>query len=105
MRLNVNGTARDVDAPEEMPLLWVLRDLRAHPRGGAEGREIEEGRAMTALTRRELLRSSLVSGAGLFIAFHVPRVAHAAAEPSQKPLPDPNAFLRIAPDESVTVLL
>ena len=27
MRLNVNGTERQVDAPEEMPLLWVLRDL------------------------------------------------------------------------------
>jgi isoquinoline 1-oxidoreductase alpha subunit len=27
MRLNVNGTVREVDAPEEMPLLWVLRDV------------------------------------------------------------------------------
>jgi isoquinoline 1-oxidoreductase subunit alpha len=27
MKLNVNGTAREVDAPEDMPLLWVLRDL------------------------------------------------------------------------------
>jgi isoquinoline 1-oxidoreductase alpha subunit len=27
MKLEVNGTARDVDAPPEMPLLWVLRDL------------------------------------------------------------------------------
>ncbi|HYZ90103.1 MAG TPA: (2Fe-2S)-binding protein [Myxococcales bacterium] len=27
MKLNVNGTAREVDAPDEMPLLWVLRDL------------------------------------------------------------------------------
>ena len=27
MRLNVNGTERQVDAPDEMPLLWVLRDL------------------------------------------------------------------------------
>jgi len=27
MRLNVNGTERQVDAPEDMPLLWVLRDL------------------------------------------------------------------------------
>ena len=27
MRLNVNGTERQVDAPEEMPLLWVLRDV------------------------------------------------------------------------------
>lgn len=27
MRLTVNGVAHDVDAPGDMPLLWVLRDL------------------------------------------------------------------------------
>jgi len=27
MRLTVNGTIHDVDAPADMPLLWVLRDL------------------------------------------------------------------------------
>lgn len=27
MRLNVNGTEHEVDAPPEMPLLWVLRDM------------------------------------------------------------------------------
>jgi isoquinoline 1-oxidoreductase subunit alpha len=27
MKLRVNGAERDVDAPAEMPLLWVLRDL------------------------------------------------------------------------------
>ena len=27
MKLTVNGTERDVNAPPEMPLLWVLRDL------------------------------------------------------------------------------
>ena len=27
MRLSVNGEDRDVDAPNDMPLLWVLRDL------------------------------------------------------------------------------
>ena len=27
MRLNVNGTVREVDAAEDMPLLWVLRDV------------------------------------------------------------------------------
>ncbi len=27
MKLHVNGTVREVDAPDEMPLLWVLRDL------------------------------------------------------------------------------
>ena len=27
VKLNVNGQARTVDAPPEMPLLWVLRDI------------------------------------------------------------------------------
>jgi isoquinoline 1-oxidoreductase alpha subunit len=27
MKLTVNGTSHDVDAPPDMPLLWVLRDL------------------------------------------------------------------------------
>ena len=27
MKLHVNGSERDVDAPPDMPLLWVLRDL------------------------------------------------------------------------------
>jgi isoquinoline 1-oxidoreductase alpha subunit len=27
MKLRVNGTEHEVDAPPEMPLLWVLRDL------------------------------------------------------------------------------
>jgi isoquinoline 1-oxidoreductase subunit alpha len=27
VKLNVNGKDRNVDAPEDMPLLWVLRDL------------------------------------------------------------------------------
>ncbi|TMA24717.1 MAG: (2Fe-2S)-binding protein [Deltaproteobacteria bacterium] len=27
MKLNVNGTVHEVDAPEDMPLLWVLRDV------------------------------------------------------------------------------
>src|SRR3954465_5503435 len=60
---------------------------------------------MTALSRRELLRKSLLSGAGLFVAFHVPRKARAVPEPAAKQAPDPNAFLRIAPDDTVTVLL
>lgn len=27
MKLRVNGTEHEVDAPEDMPILWVLRDL------------------------------------------------------------------------------
>src|SRR5437763_10739159 len=60
---------------------------------------------MTNLTRRALLQKSLLSGAGLFVAFHVPRKVGAVPQAAAKQLPDPNAFVRVAPDESVTVLL
>jgi isoquinoline 1-oxidoreductase beta subunit len=59
---------------------------------------------MSPLSRREFLGSSLISSAGLLIAFHVPGKARAAPAP-KKALPEPNAFVRIAPDDSVTVLL
>jgi len=35
MKLDINGTVRDLDAPADMPLLWVIRDL-----GGARGDEV-----------------------------------------------------------------
>src|SRR5450631_3143664 len=62
---------------------------------------------MNAISRRKFLASSALSGASLVIAFHIPRRAEAlllAAGP-KKPLPAPNAFLKIAPDGSVTVQL
>jgi aerobic-type carbon monoxide dehydrogenase small subunit (CoxS/CutS family) len=31
MKLDINGTVRDIDAPPDMPLLWVLRDLAGLP--------------------------------------------------------------------------
>ena len=53
--------------------------------------------------RRQFLKTS----AGLVIGFTVaPRTGLSALQaPAAKPLPDPNAFLRIGTDESVTVLL
>ena len=60
---------------------------------------------MSGFSRRAFLQSSVVTGAGLYVAFHVPKKARAAAAPPAKPMPAPNAFVRIAPDESVTVLL
>src|SRR6059058_1419969 len=60
---------------------------------------------MTNLTWRALLQKSLLSGAGLFVAFHVPRKLGAVPQAAAKQLPDPNAFVRVAPDGSVTVLL
>jgi len=56
---------------------------------------------MSPISRREILRS----GAGLVIAFHVSRRGRAAEMAPEKPKTDPNAFVRIAPDDSVTVLL
>src|SRR5207248_6118254 len=82
-----------------------LRHLPAHPRSGAPGGLAEEGGPMNALSRRDLLRASVLSGAGLFIAFHVPRKAGAVPGPAGKQLPDPNAFVRVAPDGSTTILL
>jgi isoquinoline 1-oxidoreductase subunit beta len=56
------------------------------------------------LSRRELLRNTAASAAGLVVAFHVPRALRAAPA-AAPPLPPVNAFLRIGTDDSVTVLL
>ena len=62
------------------------------------------------LTRREFLKTAALSTAGLVVAFYVPlrgRFAHAAEAPPAGPakLAPANAFLRIAPDDTITVLL
>ena len=31
MKLHINGTEREIDAPPDMPLLWVIRDLAGLP--------------------------------------------------------------------------
>jgi isoquinoline 1-oxidoreductase beta subunit len=61
-------------------------------------------------TRREFLKTAALSTAGLVVAFYVPlrgRFAVAAEAPSAAPaaLAPVNAFLRIAPDDTITVLL
>jgi isoquinoline 1-oxidoreductase subunit beta len=60
---------------------------------------------MTGMTRRSFLRASALSGAGLVVAFYVPRETLAAPPRRKAPPPPPNAFVRVAPDETVTVLL
>jgi isoquinoline 1-oxidoreductase beta subunit len=57
------------------------------------------------LSRRDLLRNTALSAAGLVVAFQVPRVVRAAPAAAAPPLPPANAFLRIGTDDSVTVLL
>lgn len=62
-----------------------------------------------APSRRTFLKTTSLASGGLVIAFLVPSSSRLAfaAEPEKKeaPLPEPNAFLRIGEDESVTVLL
>ncbi|HUJ28752.1 MAG TPA: xanthine dehydrogenase family protein molybdopterin-binding subunit [Myxococcales bacterium] len=57
---------------------------------------------MSPLSRRELLGSA----AGLVIAFNLPRRGRAAQmAPPPPPATDPNAFVHIAPDDTVTILI
>jgi len=55
------------------------------------------------LSRRELLRTSVASAAGLVVAFHIPRVVRGAPAAAAPALPPANAFLRIGADDTVTV--
>ncbi|MFT3772910.1 MAG: xanthine dehydrogenase family protein molybdopterin-binding subunit [Minicystis sp.] len=60
----------------------------------------------TDLSRRGFIRGAGASLAGLVLSFHVPEnIARAAPPAPSKALPPPNAFLRIAPDDTVTVVL
>src|SRR5258708_1129353 len=56
----------------------------------------------TELSRRSFVRGSL---AGLVVSFWVPENNVARAAPPPTPLPPANAFVRIAPDDTVTVVL
>lgn len=52
-------------------------------------------------SRRQFLIGAAATGAGLTIGFHVPRGLSAQAADAANPI---NAYLRIAPDSTVTVL-
>lgn len=64
------------------------------------------------ISRRTFIKASALVAGGLVIAFSIPYAkrfmqAEDASQPasSAKPLPEPNAFLRIGEDDSITVLL
>jgi len=56
------------------------------------------------VSRRGFLQGSAATAAGLVIGFHVPET-RAAGGPPKPAAPQPNAFLRIGPDDSVTVMI
>ena len=58
------------------------------------------------LNRREFLKTGAAGGAALVVAFHLPGSAYAAAEDREKKPANPlNAWVRIAPDNRVTLIL
>ena len=58
MKLEVNGTQHDVEAPPEMPLLWVLRDLLGYT-GGKFGCGMAQCGACTVHLDGEAVRSCM----------------------------------------------
>lgn len=55
------------------------------------------------LSRRDFLKTGSILGGGLVLAWHLP--FSWIAEGAEKSLFSPNAFLRIGPDESVTIIV
>ena len=63
------------------------------------------GLAESALSRREFLQSAAVSAGTLIVATYVDWGANRARAATLQDPPMPNAFIQIAPDNSVTVLI
>jgi isoquinoline 1-oxidoreductase beta subunit len=59
---------------------------------------------VTTLSRRGFIAGTAVGTAGLVLSFHIPKLVRAAPKAAPA-LPPANAFLRIAADSTVTVLL
>src|SRR5271155_3632207 len=59
------------------------------------------------LNRRDFLRTGAAGGAALLVGFHLPLSAFAATAEDQekKPVNPFNAWVRIAPDNQVTLIL
>ncbi len=69
---------------------WINQDALARPAQGG-------------LSRRSFIKASALAGGGLVLGFFVPGANKFARAADAKPTYAPNAFLRIAPDNTVTV--
>lgn len=62
--------------------------------------------SIVKLRRRDLLKAGAILGGGLVLGVHLPLVrGRAAQEAGTEPAPDPNAWIRIGPDDVVTVVV
>jgi aerobic-type carbon monoxide dehydrogenase small subunit (CoxS/CutS family) len=64
MKLDVNGTVREVEAPGDMPLLWVLRDLLGYT-GVKFGCGMAQCGACTVLLDGEAIRSCVTAASAV----------------------------------------
>ncbi|MDO9191387.1 MAG: molybdopterin-dependent oxidoreductase, partial [Undibacterium sp.] len=69
---------------------WINQDALARPAQGG-------------LSRRSFIKAGALAGGGLVLGFFVPGANKFARAADAKPTYAPNAFLRIAPDNTVTV--
>src|SRR5580704_12588612 len=76
-----------------------LRNLRADSQSDSSRRR-EWRRPMSPLSRREFVAAGVAAGAGLVIGFYLP---HGSA--SHEEAFSPNAYLRITPDNKVTIVV
>jgi isoquinoline 1-oxidoreductase beta subunit len=54
---------------------------------------------MSPLSRREFVAAGVAAGAGLVVGFYLPHLGRAGKE-----IFSPNAYLRITPDDKVTIV-
>ncbi len=85
MRLNVNGTEREVDAPDDMPLLWVLRDVLGLT-GTKFGRGMAQCGACTVHIEGQAVRSCVlpVSAVGTRMVTTIEGLSPDGSHPVQK---------------------
>src|SRR5437016_4753679 len=115
MELTINGKARQVDVPADMPVLWVLRDVL-----GMTGTKFGCGMALCGACTVQLdgqaIRSCVtrVSAAagGLLVGYRVGEgrrvmstATIASASAATPPAFAPNAFIRIGPDGGITLIM
>jgi isoquinoline 1-oxidoreductase subunit beta len=59
----------------------------------------------TGISRRTFLVTGAAAGGGLLLGFYVPVRIDAKAQPPREEIFSPNAFVRIRPDDSITLIM